>query len=100
MGKVKIKAKMKGDVAEAKVMIKNPMLTYIQAKKKGKEANFVTHVTAKIGDKVVYDLSSSQFFSKNPIFKFKIKGAKAGDELVVSYETLKGDKGSGKKKIK
>ncbi len=91
---------MNGDIAEAKIMVKNPMLTYIQAKKKGKEANFLTHLTAELNGKVVYDLSTSQFFSKNPIFKFKIKGAKKGDELKVSYVTLKGDKKSETKKIK
>jgi sulfur-oxidizing protein SoxZ len=100
MGKIKIKAKMKGDKAAVKVMLKHPMLTYDQAKKKGKEPNFVTHMTAKLGDKVVYDLSSSQFFSKNPIFKFHVNGAKAGDEIEVSYTDLKGNSESAKKKIK
>ncbi len=97
---MKIKAKEKDGIIKAKVMVKHDMLTYDVAKKKGKEANFITHLEAKVGDKVVYEISSSQFLSKNPIFKFTFKGAKKGDKLTVSWEDLKGTKKSGSKKIK
>jgi len=97
---MKIKAKVKGDVVQAKVMVKHPMLTYDQAKKKGKEANFITHLSAKVGDKVVYDASTSQFLSKNPLFKFSFKGAKAGDELTITWTDLSGKTETDSKKIK
>ncbi len=97
---MKIKAKEKNGLVKAKVMVKHDMLTYDVAKKKGKEANFITHLVATVGDKVVYEISSSQFLSKNPIFKFTFKGGKKGDKLTVSWEDLKGTKKSGSKKIK
>ncbi len=97
---MKVKAKVKGDVVKAKVLVKHDMLTYDQAKKKNTEANFITHISAKVGDKVVYDLSSSQFLSKNPLFKFSFKGAKAGDELEVTWVDLKGKSETKKVKIK
>ncbi len=97
---MKIKAKQKGDIVKVKVLIKHPMLTYDQAKKKGTEANFITHVTAKANDKVVFDLSSSQFLSKNPLFRFSFVGAKKGDKLEVTYTDLKGNTKSSSKKIK
>jgi len=102
MGKIKIKAKVKDGVAKAKVMAKHPMLTYDQAKKKGKEANFITHVTGKVGDKVVYDVSTSQFFSKDPLFKFEFKadGFKKGDKLEITYVDLSGATVTESKKIK
>ena len=56
---MKIKAKLKGDVVQVKVMAKHDMLTYDQAKKKGVDANFITHITAKANGKVVYDVSTS-----------------------------------------
>lgn len=90
MGNMKIKAKVSDGVAKAKVMVKHDMLTYDQAKKKGKEANFITYMTAKIGDKVVYEVSTSQFISKNPLFKFSFPAAK-GDELTMTYTDLKGE---------
>jgi sulfur-oxidizing protein SoxZ len=101
MGKnMKIKAKLKGDVVQAQVLAKHSMLTYDQAKAKGVEANFITHITAKVGDRIVYDVSTSQFWSKNPLFKFKFKGAKEGDKLEVTWTDLSGKSVTEDKKIK
>lgn len=100
MGNMKIKAKLKGDVVGVKALAKHDMLTYDQAKKKGVEANFITHITAKVGDRVVYDVSTSQFWSKNPQFKFKFKGAKKGDELSITWTDLSGKTVTESKKIK
>jgi len=99
---MRVKAKVKGDVIACKVLIKHDNLTYDQAKKKGKEANFITHMTAKANGKVVYEVSSSQFFSKNPLVKFKFKGsvAKKGDEVEFTWVDLKGNTKSKKGKIK
>jgi sulfur-oxidizing protein SoxZ len=100
MGNMKIKAKLKGDVIGVKAMAKHDMLTYDQAKKKGKKANFITHITAKVGDKVVYDVSTSQFWSKNPQFKFKFKGAAKGDKVDITWTDLSGKTVTESKKIK
>jgi len=97
--KMKIKAKEKNGVVKAKVAITHDMLTYDQAKKKGKEANFITHITGTVGDKVVYDASTSQFLSKNPLIKFQFDGKK-GDELKITYTQLKGEVFYATKKIK
>jgi sulfur-oxidizing protein SoxZ len=97
--KMKIKAKEKDGLVKAKVAISHNMLTYDQAKKKGKEANFITHITATVGDKVVYDASTSQFLSKNPLIKFQFAGKK-GDELKITYTQLKGEVFYATKKIK
>jgi len=97
--KMKIKAKEKDGVVKAKVAITHDMLTYDQAKKKGKEANFITHITGTVGDKVVYDASTSQFLSKNPLIKFQFAGKK-GDELKITYTQLKGEVFFATKKIK
>jgi len=100
MGNMKIKAKLKNDVVGVKVMAKHDMLTYDQAKKKGKEANFITHITAKVGDRVVYDVSTSQFWSKNPQWKFKFKGAEKGQKLEITWTDLSGKSVTESKKIK
>lgn len=97
--KMKIKAKEKAGVVKAKVSISHKMLTYDQAKKKGVEANFITHITGTVGDKVVYDVSTSQFLSKNPLVKFSFAGKK-GDELKITYTQLKGESFFASKKIK
>lgn len=102
MGNMKIKAKAKDGIVKVKVMIKHAMMTYDQAKKKGMEANFITHISAKVGDKVVYDMSTSQFLSKDPLVKFKFKGAelKDGDKLAMTWTDLSGKTVTEDKKIK
>lgn len=97
--KMKIKAKEKAGVVKAKVSISHDMLTYDQAKKKGLEANFIAHITATVGDRVVYDASTSQFLSKNPLIKFAFAGKK-GEELKITYTQLKGEKFFATKAIK
>ncbi len=87
---MKVKAKLKKDVIKVKALIKHDMITYDQAKKKfgdREKSNFVMHVTAKIGDAVIYDASTSQFLSKNPILKFQAKGDKfkKGDKLTMNW---------------
>jgi sulfur-oxidizing protein SoxZ len=101
---MKIKAKIKNGVVSVKAMAKHDMMTYdIAEKKTGSRdnANFITHLTGKVGDAVVLDASTSQFLSKNPIFKFDFKGGfKKGDELVMTWVDLKGNTNTSKTKIK
>jgi sulfur-oxidizing protein SoxZ len=100
---MKIKAKIKGGVVDVKVMAQHEMMTYDVAEKKTGDknnANFITHINAVVNSKVVFDMSTSQFLSKNPIFKFKFKGAAAGDELIMTWVDLKGNTKTSKSKIK
>lgn len=102
MSNMKIKAKIKGDVVETKVLIKHDMLTYDQAEKKTghrEDANFITHIDASVNGKVVFDASTSQFLSKNPVIGFSFKGAKAGDVLIINTVDLKGNKDTAKETI-
>lgn len=101
---IKVKAKLKNGVVSVKSLSKHDMTTYNMMEKKTgnrEDANFITHVTAKVGDKVVYDASTSQFLSKNPILKFKFKGDfKKGDKIVMNWVDRKGNSDKGKGKIK
>jgi len=96
---MRIKAKAKDGVVSVKAGLKHEMLSYDQAKKKGKEANFIVYILGKVADKPVYEASTSQFLSKNPFIKFKFKG-EAGQELELSWVDLKGNTKSKKVKIK
>jgi sulfur-oxidizing protein SoxZ len=102
---MKIKAKLKKGVVSVKAMAKHEMWTYdIAEKKTGSRdnANFITHMSATVNGKTVFDASTSQFLSKNPIFKFKFKAAdfKKGDKIVMTWVDLKGKTKTSKGKIK
>jgi len=96
---MKLKAKAKNGIVKAKVMMQHDMITYDQAKKKGVKPNFITYVTASVDGKIVYEASTSQFLSKNPILKYKFRGEK-GKKLTMTWQDLLGNTKSSTKKIK
>ena len=102
---MKVKAKLKNGIVNVKAMAKHSMTTYNQAEKKTgdrENANFITHISAtlKSSGETVFDMSTSQFLSKNPIFKYKFKGAEKGDTVLMTWTDRKGKTGKGKGKIK
>lgn len=102
---MKIKAKLKNGVIKVKAMAKHGMTTFNMMEKKTgnrEDANFIVHMNGEINGIQVVDFSTSQFLSKNPIFKFEIKadGFKKGDKLLMSWVDRKGKTGKGKGKIK
>ncbi|WP_428737524.1 thiosulfate oxidation carrier complex protein SoxZ [Sulfurimonas sp.] len=104
MAGIKVKAKLKGGMVDVKAMAKHEMTTYNMAEKKTgdrENANFITHISATINGESVWDMSTSQFLSKNPIFKFALKGiGKSGDAIEMVAVDRKGNTLKGKGKIK
>jgi len=101
---MKVKAKLKNGIVKVKAMAKHNMTTFNMMEKKTgnrEDANFITHITGTVNGETVIDMSTSQFLSKNPIFKFQFKGDfKKGDKLLMSWVDRKGKTGKGKGKIK
>lgn len=102
---MRIKAKLKNGVVKVKLMAKHNMVTYNQAEKKTgnkDDANFITHISGTVNGESVIDISTSQFFSKNPIFKFEFKGEtfNKGDKLIMTWVDRKGKTETKKAKIK
>lgn len=80
-------------------MIKHEMLSYQEAERKKVPTNFLTHIVATVGGETVFEMSVSQFVSKDPFLKFNYKGA-AGDEIVVKSVDLLGEKSEAKVAVK
>ena len=94
---MKIRAQMEGDAANIKVLMNHPMETGQRKDAKTGQlipAHFIQSVTAELNGKPVLDAQWSQAISKNPFLGFKVKGAKAGDKVTVSWADNKGDKNS------
>jgi sulfur-oxidizing protein SoxZ len=88
---MKLKAKEKGGIVEVKGMFKHDMLSYQEAERKKVATNFLTHIKATVGADVVFEMSVSQFVSKDPFIKFSFKGSK-GDTVVIKSVDLLGNK--------
>lgn len=94
---MKIRATMAGDVADVKVLMNHPMETgQRKDAKTGKlvPAHFIQEVVATLNGKPVMTANMGGAVSKNPYLGFKVKGAKAGDKINVSWTDNTGDKNS------
>lgn len=92
---MKIRAQVEGDSANVKVLMNHPMETGQRKDAKTGQlvpAHFIQTVTAQVNGKTVLEAQWSQAISKNPFLGFKVKGAKAGDKIAVSWIDNKGDK--------
>ena len=93
----RMKASMAGDVAIIKSLMQHPMESGFRKDKKTGQlipAHFINHVTATVAGKTVLDAQWGGGISANPFLEFKVDGAKAGDQVVISWEDNKGEKNS------
>jgi sulfur-oxidizing protein SoxZ len=86
--KIKIKAKLSGDVAEVKSLMLHPMET--GARKDPDTgatvpAHHITQLVFTNNGKPVIVANFSTAVSRDPYFSFKFSGAKAGDTLKASW---------------
>jgi sulfur-oxidizing protein SoxZ len=91
---MKIRATLQGDVADVRVLMAHPMETGQRKDAAGKlvPLHFIQSITAQLNGKTVFTADVSQAVSRNPVFAFKVKGAKAGDKLSITWQDNTGDK--------
>jgi sulfur-oxidizing protein SoxZ len=97
MSGIRIKAAMSGDTAVIKCLMTHPMETGFRKDAKTGQlvpAHFISHVLATVADKTVLDAQWGGGISSNPFLEFRVKGAKAGDKVVISWEDNQGEKDS------
>jgi sulfur-oxidizing protein SoxZ len=90
---MKIRATMKGDIADIRVLISHPMEN---GQRKDNAGNLVPHhfiqqMWVEVGGKTVISGQTGTSISRNPVFGFKVKGAKAGDKVVIKWRDNKGE---------
>jgi len=98
--KMKIKAKEKNGAISVKAMFTSLMADTEEAEKKKVEVEYISHILGKVGDKVVFEATTSGFMSENPLLKFSFTGAKKGDKLEFTITDNHGKTETGSKKIK
>ena len=93
---MKIRAGLKGDVADVRVLMNHPMETGQRKDSSGNviPIHFIQEIAVKLNGKTVIDAQISQAVSRNPVFSFRVKGAKAGDKLEISWLDNKGVRNS------
>lgn len=90
---MRIRATQKGDVADVRILMMHPMETGQRKNRKGEivPAHFIKHVLVTHNGKPVLDAEWTQAISRNPFLGIRVKGAKAGDTIAVTWTDNKGD---------
>ena len=91
---MKIRATLQGDVADVRILIQHPMETGQRKDSKGDlvPLHFIQSVVVTHNGKSVLDAQWSQAISRNPFLGLRVKGAKTGDKISVTWADNKGDK--------
>ena len=93
MSTIRIRARVQGDVAEVRSLIRHPMETGLRKDKKTGNAipaHFIQEVKCEHNGKVVMNALWSAAISTNPYLAFDIKGAKSGDKVKISWSDNEG----------
>ena len=97
---MKIKARQKGEELSVKFMIKNPMLTEEQATKKRIKVDFIEHMTLRVGERIVFDMSNSADVRKNPLITVKTTNFTTDENVTLTITDNYGRKESESTTIK
>lgn len=91
---MKIRALVKGDVADVRILMMHPMETGQRKDERGNliPAHYIQNVVVTHNGNVVFNADWSQAVSRNPFLGLRVKGAKAGDNISVTWVDNKGDK--------
>jgi sulfur-oxidizing protein SoxZ len=100
---MQLRAQMKDGAADIKVRVSHPMETGQRTDPQTKQkvpAHFIQKMTFAINGKDVAVADMNQAVSSNPLVSVRVKNAKAGDKVKVTWTDNKGESGSAEEVIK
>ncbi len=91
---MRIRANIQGDVADVRILMRHPMETGQRKDSKGElvPVHFIQNVVVTHNGKTVFDVQWSQAVSRDPFLGLRVKGAKVGDKISVTWTDNKGDR--------
>ncbi len=90
---MKIRATLQGDTAELRVLIKHPMETGTRKAAGGiVPAHFIQSLVVQYNGKTVFDAQWSQSVSRDPLLGLRVRGARAGDRISITWVDNRGDR--------
>ncbi|HWQ40003.1 MAG TPA: thiosulfate oxidation carrier complex protein SoxZ [Burkholderiales bacterium] len=91
---MRIRVTLQGEIADVKVLIFHPMETGLRKDPVTGQtvpAHFIKTIVATHNGKPVLQAQWSQAVSRNPFLNFRVRGAKAGDRIALSWEDDRGE---------
>ncbi|HEY0267721.1 MAG TPA: thiosulfate oxidation carrier complex protein SoxZ [Methyloradius sp.] len=93
---IKMRAQLKGEITEIKVLMSHPMETGRRKNDLGETIplHFIQLVTVTLNGKPVLEAQWGTGVSKNPYLTFHLAGAKIGDVVAVVWHDNRGESSS------
>jgi sulfur-oxidizing protein SoxZ len=90
---MKIRATLQGEIADVRILMRHPMETGTRKTATGLVLmHFIQSVIVQHNGKTVLDAQWSQAVSRDPLLGLRVKGAKIGDKISVTWTDNKNDK--------
>ncbi len=99
----KIRTRIRDGVTDVLVLVDHPMETGLRVDKKTKKkipAHFIQVMNFFLNGKEVVSTTMGTAVSKDPLIGIKLKSAKPGDKIKVTWSDNQGESGSGETTIK
>lgn len=89
---MKIRARLEGGVADLRTLVTHPMNNGLRTNSSGKivPEYFIQNLEIRLNGKTVVEAQIGRSVSTNPVFAFKVKGAKVNDRFVLTWRDSKG----------
>ena len=93
---IKLRATVKGNDGEVRVLMPHPMESGLRHDPSGQliPAHYIVSVVLSLNGRPVIEGALGTAVSATPLFAFHLEGVKAGDRLAVSWVDNKGQRGS------
>jgi sulfur-oxidizing protein SoxZ len=90
---IRIRCRLRGDVAEVQVLMPHPMETGLRVNEVGARVplHHITDVAVTLGERRVFAASMGFAVSRDPVIAFRVNGARAGERLRVTWHDSHGD---------
>ena len=91
---MRIRAVLQGDAADVRILMRHPMETGQRKDAKGDivPVHFIQSVIVSHNGRMLMDAQWSQAVSRDPFLGMRVKGARLGDRINVTWTDNKGDK--------
>jgi sulfur-oxidizing protein SoxZ len=90
---IRIRCRLRGDVAEVQVLMPHPMETGLRVNEAGTPVpvHHITDVAVTLSERSVFAATMSFAVSRDPLIAFRVSGARAGQRLRVTWRDSNGD---------
>lgn len=90
---IRLRASLEGDTLVVKTLFSHPMENGLAKDEAGRliAARYITQVQLQLNSQTVIQVETSSGVAKDPLFGWRLKGAKAGDTVRVAWRDNRGD---------